>query len=177
MPANTPELNELFELLHARLHRLATRAMAGERKDHTLQPTALLHEAWLRLVRTKDNSIGPDTSPAQVLHAAARAMRQVLVDHARRRGAQKRVGRRRRVPLDNLLDRCAEHRLDAQELHDSLEALAQVHERPATVITLRFLAELTVKEVAELLDVSEGTVESDYRLARAYLRRQLNETP
>jgi RNA polymerase sigma factor (TIGR02999 family) len=176
MPANNPELNDLFELLHARLHRLATRAMAGERKDHTLQPTALLHEAWLRLARAKENDIGPDTSPAQLLHAAARAMRQVLVDHARRRGAQKRAGKRRRVPLDILLDRCAEHRLDAQDLHDSLESLAQVHERPATVITLRFLGDLTVKEVADLLEVSEATVESDYRLARAYLRRRLKES-
>ncbi len=78
--------------------------------------------------------------------------------------------------LDGVLDRCAEHRLDVQELHDALDALAQVHERPATVITLRFLGNLTVKEVAELLDVSEGTVENDYRLARAWLRRQLKET-
>jgi len=174
MAAKTSELNQLFELLHASLHRLATRAMEGERKDHTLQPTALLHEAWLRLARAND--LRPDTSPAQLLHAAARAMRQVLLDHARRRRAQKRAGRWHRAPVDDLLDRCAEHRLNAQDLHLSLEALAQMHERPATVITLRFLGGMTVKEVAELLEVSEGTVDNDYRLARAWLRKQLKAT-
>jgi RNA polymerase sigma factor (sigma-70 family) len=81
------------------------------------------------------------------------------------------------VPLDRVLDHCAEHRLDVEQLHESLDDLARVHERPATVITLRFLAGLKVKEVAELLDVSEGTVENDYRLARAWLRRKLEEIP
>jgi RNA polymerase sigma-70 factor (ECF subfamily) len=175
MAVASSELNELFELLHAKLYRLATQAMAGERKDHTLQPTALLHEAWLRLAVAKE--LGPDADPAHLFHAAARAMRQVLFDHARRRGARKRVGKRRRVHLDSILDRCAEHHLDAQELHDALDALARVHERPATVITLRFLGRLKVEEVAELLDVSQRTVENDYRLARAWLRRHLDEIP
>ena len=164
--------NQPFDLLYARLHGMAARAMAGERKGHTLQPTALLHEAWVRLA--EKGEIGPDVNGARLVHAVARAMRQVLIDHARRRKAEKRGGKRRRVPLDSVLDHCAEHRLDTQDLHDSLDALAQVHERQATIITLRFLGGFTVKEVAELLDVSEGTVESDYRLARAWLRRRLN---
>jgi len=172
MAANTAASNQRFELLYARLHGLATRAMAGEREGHTLQPTALLHEAWLRLAMKGE--ISPDADGARLVHAVARAMIQVLIEHARRRKAEKRGGKRRRVPLDSVLDHCAEHRLDAQELHDSLDALAQVHERQATIITLRFLGGFTVKEVAELLDVSEGTVENDYRLARAWLRRRLN---
>jgi RNA polymerase sigma factor (TIGR02999 family) len=177
MSGKSPELNDLFEVLHAKLRRLAARAMVNERKGHTLQPTALVHEAWLRLATAWEHASDADTSPEHVLHAAAQAMRQVLVDHVRRRGAQKRAGNRRRVSLDDLLDRCAENRLDAQEVHDALEALAQVHHRPATVVTLRFLAGMTVSEVAELLEVSEGTVENDYRLARAWLRRRLKETP
>ena len=168
--SSTP--NQPFDLLYARLHGMAARAMAGERKGHTLQPTALLHEAWLRLARRARSVRTSDG--ARLVHAVARAMRQVLIEHARRRKAEKRGGKRRRVPLDSVLDHCAEHRLDTQDLHDSLDALAQVHERQATIITLRFLGGFTVKEVAELLDVSEGTVESDYRLARAWLRRRLN---
>lgn len=143
-----------------------------QRKGHTLQPTALLHEAWVRLA--EKGEIGPDVNGVRLVHAVARAMRQVLIEHARRRKAEKRGGKRRRVPLDGVLDHCSEHHLDTQDLHDSLDALAQVHERQATIVTLRFVCGFTVKEVAELLDVSEGTVESDYRLARAWLRRRLN---
>jgi len=119
------------------------------------------------------SEISPDADGARLVHAVARTMLQVLIEHARRRKAEKRGGKRRRVPLDSVLAHCAEHRLDTQDLHDSLNALAQVHERQATIITLRFLGSFTVKEVAELLDVSEGTVENDYRLARAWLRRRL----
>ena len=171
MVPKSPTLNQPFDLLYARLHGMATRAMARERRGHTLQPTALVHEAWIRLA--EKGEIGSDFDRARLVHAVARAMRQVLIDHARRRKAEKRGGKRRRVPLDGVLDHCAEHRLDAQELHDSLDTLAKVHERQATIITLRFLGDFTVKEVAELLDVSEGTVENDYRLARAWLRRRL----
>jgi RNA polymerase sigma-70 factor, ECF subfamily len=167
--ASAPD--QRFELLYAKLHELATRAMAGERKGHTLQPTALLHEAWLRLAMRGE--ISPDADGARLVHAVARAMIQVLIEHARRRKAEKRGGKRRRVPLDSVLDHCAEHRLDTQELYDALGALARVHERQATIITLRFLGAFTVNEVAEVLGVSEGTVENDYRLARAWLRRRL----
>jgi len=171
MVPNASAPNQRFELLYARLHGLATRAMAGERKGHTLQPTALLHEAWLRLA-TK-GEISPDADGARLVHEVAWAMRQVLIDHARRTKAEKRGGKRHRVPLDSVLDHCAERGLDVQDLHDVLDTFAREHVRPATVITLRFLCGLTVKEVAELLDVSEGTVENDYRLARAWLRKQL----
>ena len=175
MAAKSSASDDLFVLLHDRLHALATRAMAGERKNHTLQPTALLNEAWLRLASMDE--IGPNSDRAQLLHAAARTMRQILIDHARRRKAEKRGGSRRRVPLDEVLDHCAEHRLDTQDLYDSLDALARLHERQATVITLRFLGEFTVQEVAALLDVSEGTVENDYRLARAWLRKEIKGAP
>ena len=168
--SSTP--NHPFDLLYARLHGMAVRAMTGERKGHTLQATALLHEAWVRLA--EKGEIGPDVNGARLVHAVARAMRQVLVEHARRSKAEKRGGKRRRVPLDGVLDHCSEHYLDTQDLRDSLDALAQVHERQATVVTLRFVCGFTVKEVAELLEVSEGTVEGDYRLARAWLRRRLN---
>lgn len=171
MASNAPAPNQQFELLYARLHALATCAMSSEHRGHTLQPTALLHEAWLRLAST--GQIGSDEDGTRLVHGVAWAMRQVLIDHARRRKAEKRGGKRHRVPLDSVLDHCNERRLDVEELRDCLDALAKVHERQATVITLRFLAGFTVSEVADLLDVSEGTVESDYRLARAWLRRRL----
>ena len=174
MVPSAPAPNPRFDLLYARLHGMATRAMAGERKGHTLQATALVHEAWLRLAA--NGEISPDADNARLVHTVARAMRQVLIEHARRRKAEKRGGKRRRVPLDSVLEHCAELHLDAQELHDSLDVLAEVHERQATIIALRFLGGFTVNEVAELLGVSEGTVENDYRLARAWLRRRFNGT-
>jgi RNA polymerase sigma-70 factor (ECF subfamily) len=161
----------LFERLHSELHRLATQAMARERKDHTLQPTALLHEVWLRLNgKIASREIG---DPAHLVHAATLAMRQILVDHARHRTAEKRGGRGRRIPLDEVLDYCDSQSLDVRDIHDALNDLTQVHERQATILTLRFFWSFTVEEVASLLDVSEGTVENDFRLARAWLRRQL----
>jgi RNA polymerase sigma factor (TIGR02999 family) len=167
-PAAAPDL---FNQLRAELYRLATRAMAGERTDHTLQPTALLHEVWLRLFRA--NQFGPETDHSQIIREATRAMRQILVDHARHRLAGKRGGDRRRVPLDAVLDYCEEERLDIEGVHEALEELALTHERQATVMTLRFLCGFTISEVASQLQVSVGLVESDFRFARAWLRRRL----
>jgi RNA polymerase sigma-70 factor (ECF subfamily) len=166
-----PVMADLFNQLHAELYRLAARAMAGERADHTLQPTALLHEVWLRLFRAKQ--FDPDTDRSQIIREATRAMRQILVDHARHRAARKRGGQRQRVPLDAVLDYCEKQRLDVQSVHEALNELALKHERQASVMTLRFICRFTVQEVASQLDISVGSVESDFRLARAWLRRRL----
>jgi RNA polymerase sigma factor (TIGR02999 family) len=175
MVSDSPTPHEQFELLYATLHRIAERAMAGERRNHTLQATALLNEAWLRLAMS--NEISPEADQASVVHTIVRTMRRILIDYGRRRAATKRGGRRRRVPLDRAVDVCVAQNLDMTELHDCLDALSRVHERPATVIALRFLFGWSVKETAELLDVSEGTIENDFRLARAWLHKELKEAP
>jgi RNA polymerase sigma factor (TIGR02999 family) len=104
-------------------------------------------------------------------------MRQLLVEHVRLRRAQKRGGGWRRVPLDDLSDSLAQQSLEAAAVHDALERLAAFHERQSQVITLRFFGGFTVDEVAELLGVSVSTVESDFRIARAWLHRHLGGTP
>jgi RNA polymerase sigma-70 factor (ECF subfamily) len=104
-------------------------------------------------------------------------MRQVLVDHARRRHAAKRDGARARVPLDEALSSFEEQGLDVIVLHEALDRLAPAHPRPAQVVDLRFFGGLSVPEVSELLGVSDSTVEGDWRFARAWLRRQLGGTP
>ena len=153
---------------------MATRAMARERADHTLQATALLHEAWLRLVR--EEGLDGIADRDRLIMAAARAMRQVLVDHDRHRKAGKRGGGMRRVPLDDVLDGLIAKGVDVQAVHEALDDLARAPgqgRRQATVMTLRIFGRFSVKEVAEQLDVCVGTVENDYRRARAWLHRRL----
>jgi RNA polymerase sigma factor (TIGR02999 family) len=165
--------NRLFESLYSDLHRLAQQAMAREPKDHTLQPTALLHEVWLRLVSAPETAQNADRD--HLLHLVAGAMRHVVIDHARRRRADKRSGKRRRVPLDDVLDYFVQQGLDVQEFKDALIDLERLDKRKATIVTLRKLGGYTVNQVAELLDVSPSTVEKDYRWARAWLYRELKE--
>jgi RNA polymerase sigma factor (TIGR02999 family) len=107
--------------------------------------------------------------------AAARAMRQVLVDHARRRAADKRGGDRERLPLDDVLDHFAEQHLDLLAVHEALTRLAGLHERQSQVVELRFFGGYTVEEIAGQLGVSVSTVESDFRKATAFLRGQLSD--
>ncbi len=162
----------LVGLVYDELRRIAAGLMTHERDDHTLQPTALVHEALLRLLEGDALSHAPNR--AYLFAAAARAMRQVLVDHARERSALKRGGDRTRVPLDDVLERFEERHLDVLALDEALARLAALHPRHSEVVTLRFFGGLTVAEVAQCLGVSVGTVEADFRKASAYLRRQLN---
>jgi RNA polymerase sigma-70 factor (ECF subfamily) len=161
----------LFQALHAELYRMAAKVMAGERRDHTLQPSALLNEVWLRFARASGPEAGIDRG--RLISMAGRAMREVLVDHARGRKARKRGGHLRRVPLDDVLDDFSAEGLDVQAVREALDELAGTRDRQATVMTLRFIGGFTVPEVAEQLGVSVRTVEYDYRLARAWLRRRL----
>jgi RNA polymerase sigma factor (TIGR02999 family) len=161
----------LVGAIYAELHRLAAGLMRRERPDHTLQASALVHEALLRLFEGDVLVKAPDRH--YVYAAAAQAMRQLLVDHARRRGADKRVGGRGQVPLDEALGYFEERCLDLLVLHEALERLTALHQRAGQVVTLRFFGGLSIPEVARVLDISEATVESDWRLARAWLRDQL----
>lgn len=168
---NEQARHQLVERIYQELHQVAVMLMRDERPDHTLQPTALLHEALARLLDA--DVLGQAPNREYVFGAAARAMREVLVDHARHRNRQKRGGNRRPLPLDAVLVYFEQQNLDVEALHEALNRLATFHERQSNVVTLRFFGGFTVPEIAGQLGVSVSTVESDYRIARAWLRRQL----
>jgi len=161
---------ELFPLLRAELHQLASAAMDQQAPGHTLQATALVHEAWLRL--TKSNGV-PLRNRRHFIGVAAKAMRSVLVDHARRAGTVKRGGGARVALTQELVDAYTERACDLVELDDALERLAQREPRLARVVELRFFAGLTLAQSAEVLELGTSTVERDWHLARIWLRREL----
>ena len=147
--------------------------MQGERTGHTLQPTALVHEAFLRLV--PEGGAPQLEGRAHFLRVAARAMRRILVDHARARDADKRGGGRRPVALDDVLEAFAERDLDVLELSDAVEKLGAVDPELARLVELRFFAGLTIAETAAALGVSTPTVERHWRVARLWLARELGD--
>jgi RNA polymerase sigma factor (TIGR02999 family) len=163
----------LVERIYQDLRQVAAGLMSAEPCDHTLQPTALVHEAFARLFRA--DVFRQARNRAYLFGAAARAMRQILVEHARRRKTGKHGGGHHRLPLDAVLLYFEEQHLDVEALHEALDRLANLHERQSHVITLRFFGGFTVPEVAEQLGVSTFTVENDFRIARAWLRQQLQE--
>jgi RNA polymerase sigma-70 factor (ECF subfamily) len=163
-------LERLVPLVHAELHRIAQRCMAGERVGHSLQATALVHEAYVRLV---DAHAVPWHNRNHFLAVAARTMRRILVDHARARQYQKRGGDRVKVSLDEALVVADEPREDFVALNDALDALAAFDERKSRVIELRFFGGLTVEETAAILNVSPDTVMRDWRLAKAWLQCEM----
>lgn len=164
---------QLVALVYDELRRMAAGMLRGERPGHTLQPTALVNEALLRLLGGEALTRSRDRR--YLIGAAAQAMRQALVDHARARGAKKRGGSNHRVPLDDVLDVLEARGRDLTLLDEALAELAGVHDRPSQVVTLRFFGGLTVAEAADVLGVSESTVESDFRIARAWLRRRMGD--
>jgi RNA polymerase sigma factor (TIGR02999 family) len=162
---------ELLALVYDELRRVASGLMRGERPNHTLSPTAVVHEAVIRLLGDAVFDKAADRN--YLFAAAARAMREVLIDHARRRAAGRRGGGRRRVPLDAVVDYFQEQGLDLVAVHEALDRLAERDQRQAQVMTLRYFGGMTVAEVAAALGVSVVTVERDWRLARAWLLHQL----
>jgi RNA polymerase sigma factor (TIGR02999 family) len=164
-------LGRLIPIVHDELHRIARACMAGEKGDHTLQATALVNEAYLRLIRTQGMNW---QNRAHFLAMAARLMRRILVDFARARQYQKRGGGAVNVSLapDAALSPDEPGR-ELVALDDALEALAKVDERKSRVIEMRFFGGLSVKETAEALHVSPETVMRDWKLAKAWLLRQL----
>ncbi len=161
---------EFLALVYDELRQVATRLMRNERPDHTLSPTAVVHEAVIRLLRDPDFAA---SDRGYLLASAARAMREVLIDHARRRAADRRGAGWQRVPLDSVVDYFAARDLDVVAVHEALDRLAVLNERQSQVMTLRYFGGLTVPEIAAALGVSVVTVERDWRLARAWLRGQL----
>ena len=163
-------LERLIPLVHHELHQMARRCMADERAGHSFQATALVNEAYLRLVDANDVAWH---DRAHFLAVAARAMRRILVDHARTRRAQKRGGGAARVTFDEALAVANEPREDFVALDDALEALAAFDMRKSRVIELRFFGGLSVEETATVLKVSPATVMGDWRLAKAWLQREM----
>lgn len=160
----------VFPLVYAQLRDLARRQMSGEAAGHSLQPTALVHEAWMRL--GGHESVGWQ-GRAHFFGSAAEAMRRILVDHARSKHAQKRGAGSRRLPLDAVELAAADDPWQVIVLDEALARLEQHDPRLASVVRLRFWAGLQETEVAELLQMSERTVRSDWKLARAWLAREL----
>jgi RNA polymerase sigma-70 factor, ECF subfamily len=171
-PRDPPRPGEaaLTEGFYRELHDLAVRAFASEKGGHTLQPTAVVHEACLRML---SSSPLPDVARSERLALAARVMRQVLVDHHRARSAEKRGGGALRLELDPELAEGTGATADFGALHAALERLRALHARQAEVVTLKVFGGLTMEEVALSLAVSKRTVEDDWSVARAWLRRAL----
>ena len=163
-------LHQLIPVVHDELHRIARACMAGERAGHSLQATALVNEAYLRLIGARHVNW---QNRAHFLAMAARLMRRILVDFARSKQYQKRGGRAVKVTLTDDLALSAEPGRDLVALDDALEALAKIDERKSQVIEMRFFGGLSVKETAEALHVSPETVMRDWKLAKAWLLRQL----
>lgn len=163
-------LDQLTPLVHDELRRMAGRLMSGEQPGHTLQPTALVNEAFLRLVDVKQVQW---QDRAHFLAMAARTMRRILVDIARSKSYQKRGSRGQKVLLDENVIGSDERSRDVVALDDALKELAAFDLRKSHVVELRFFGGLTAGETAEVLKVSEETVLRDWRLARAWLRREL----
>jgi RNA polymerase sigma factor (TIGR02999 family) len=164
-------LQELRVVIYPELRRLARHHWSGERRGHTLQPTAIAHEAFLRLFRDK---VIPWDSSQQFFLAAGREIRRVLVDHARKLNAEKRGAGVRKVTLGEVGISSSWNQLpDLIDLERALEALAAAEPRAEKIITLKFYAGCTIAEIGELLGVSHNTVDREWEWARAWLLRRL----
>jgi RNA polymerase sigma factor (TIGR02999 family) len=160
----------VFEIAYGQLRRIASSLMRRERPGHTLQPTELVHDVWLKLV---DQTRVAWSDRVHFLNIAGRAMRQVLVDHARRRGARKRLAGVERVTFNDEAGHGATAAVDVLLLHEALDRFSRIDPRAAQVVEARVFGGLTVQEVAHVLDVAPRTVELDWTVARRWLAREL----
>jgi RNA polymerase sigma factor (TIGR02999 family) len=174
-PASTPEerrvLDELFSLTYEELRRMASSVRRNDARA-TLNPTALVNEAWLKLGNSPHLA---STSPLHFKRIAARAMRQVLIEAARRRNADKRGSGAVFVTFDDRLDHMPSHAKELLALDRALDELAQLQPRQASMVESRFFGGLEVPEIAQLLEVSEATILRDWRAAKAWLAHKLRE--
>lgn len=170
---NQEALDQLYPLVYDELHRLARRFMSRERKGHTLQATALINEAYVRLV---DQTHARWQNRTHFFAISAQIMRRILVDHARRNLYAKRGGGAQRISFDEValvaVDRASEFVL----LDEALKSLAEIDERRSQVVELRYFGGLDNKEIAGVLNISENTVTRDWNMARAWLYQQLGES-
>lgn len=167
---NREAMNQLLPLVYGELRALAQDAMQHERSDHTLQATALVHEAFLKLV---DQTRVQWKSKAHFFAVAAQAIHRILIDHARGRSRLKRGGDHTRIELDEQLFATFDRSIDLVALDDALTELDARNAQQARIVQMRFFGGLTVPEAASVLNVSDSTVERDWRFARAWLYRKL----
>jgi RNA polymerase sigma factor (TIGR02999 family) len=167
---NVGAQQKLFERVYRDLRRIAKRYLASERRNHTLQATALVHEAYLRISGSSDLKLH---DPEHFFALAARAMRRVLIDHARSLHAEKRTGSK--ISLESAFVSTPEQSADLVALDEALERLATWDPRQAEVVEMRFLGGLSVEEIAAILNVSQRTVKRDWSVARAWLYGELTK--
>lgn len=160
----------LMPLLYDELRALARHHMRAERPGHTLQTTALVNEAYLRLGGERDAGW---SNKAHFMRIASRAMRRVLIDHARRKRSDKKGGKRGREPLFKATELMEEASFDLLALDQALERLAEIDEQMAKVVELRFFGGLTIAETAKVMEISPGTVKNEWLLAKAWLKQQV----
>jgi RNA polymerase sigma-70 factor (ECF subfamily) len=164
-------LEKLMPLVYGELRRLASNYLRRERQGHTLQPTALVNEAYIRLV---DQRSANWQNRAQFYGIAAQLMRRILVDHARSKHAEKRGGSaQQRLSITSAEGLSAKPDFDVLALHEALEELAIIDPQQARIVELKFFGGLSIEEIAEVLGVGHATVERDWKMARAWLRRKL----
>lgn len=173
-PKNPEPPNELFPVIYSELRQVAGRYLRRERRNHTLQPTALVHEAWLRLQNDRGDKWQGRTHG---LALGAQAMRRLLIDHGRHQKRDKRGGGAQPVALDDLLIASKTGAVPVEDLltlEDALTRLEAVDPRAAQVVTLRFYSGMSNPEIAQHLNLSLRTVEGDWTFARAWLKRELS---
>src|SRR3954447_19600146 len=190
MAPDEPEAAELFPVIYGELRRVAGRYLSRERRNHTLQPTALVHEAWLKLQNERRGEGQGRTHGVGLAAPAvrggprggarpARARRRLLVDHGRHKKREKRGGGPKPMPLDDLLQAAATGAVPVEDLLTLEAALTKLEvedRRAAQVVALRFFSGMSSAEVAEHLQLSVRTVESDWTFAKAWLKRELSRT-
>lgn len=167
---NKAALDQLMPVVYQELRRLANSYLKGERSDHTLQATALIHEAYIRLI---DQNTPQWESRAHFFGVAARLMRQILIDHARTRAAARRGGDQQRISLDDALLFSDDQAAELVAFDEALNRLSAFDERKCRIIEMRSFGGMSVEETAEALGVSVPTIKREMRLARAWLRREL----
>ena len=166
-------LDEMVPLVYDELHRLAEHYLGAEREEHTLQPTALVHEAYMRLINQRSVDW---RNRAQFMGVAAGIMRRILINHARDRAAGKRAGNREQVSLSLVEASAAAPQVELIDLEDALERLHSMDSRKARVVELKFFGGLTMDEIAEVVGISRATVEREWSFARAWLFNALGGT-
>jgi RNA polymerase sigma factor (TIGR02999 family) len=165
--------DRLMPLVYAELRRLATNYLRRERTGHTLQPTALVNEAYLKLVGQKNAKW---QNRAHFFAISAQLMRRILVDHARRRQAEKRGGSdQQRLSITSAEDLVAQPAVDLLALNEALDKLSQMDAQQGRIVELKFFGGLSIDDTAEVLGISHSTVEREWKSARAWLRRQLEQ--
>lgn len=167
---NKDALDAMFPLVYDELRRLAASRLRNERDDHTLQATALVHEAYLRLIEQHSQTW---QNRAHFFGLAAEMMRRILINHAVKRNADKRFGNQTRLALDEMIDFTQGHDVNLIRLDESLTTLAEFDPKQAKIVELKFFGGLTNEEIAEVLNISDSTVKREWRVAKAWLHEQL----